>query len=330
MKKIILIFIFIFSSAFMLSAPSLGKKFSGRILLQVEGHGEAWYINPSNQKKYFLGHPQDAFNLMRALGLGITNNNLNKIPVGFLEENNDQDLDGLGDNLENALGTNPLEQDSDQDGYSDKDEILNNYDPLGIGPTEIDKNFVEQNLGKIFLQTEKNGEAWYIDPITKKRYFLGRPKDAFNLMRKKALGITNNNLNKISSSVANLMLGEKKESNSEEKKDLSNNNTKYYQTRTSLETISGAADAIRSGNRNNIKKYFVSNFHPAIDLIMNFYGTEGHLSLGNLLSSAKFKKSENNYDIYNTEAYFSLLGEKAEINFYVEKQENGEWLLTNL
>jgi len=32
---------------------NLAQKLSGRILLQVESKGEAWYINPSNLKKYF-------------------------------------------------------------------------------------------------------------------------------------------------------------------------------------------------------------------------------------------------------------------------------------
>jgi hypothetical protein len=42
--------------------------------------------------------------------------------------------------------------------------------------------------GYILLQTEKNGEAWYVYPQTGKRYFLGRPDDAFLLMKKFALG----------------------------------------------------------------------------------------------------------------------------------------------
>lgn len=43
--------------------------------------------------------------------------------------------------------------------------------------------------GYILLQTEKNGEAWYVYPETGKRYFLGRPSDAFDAMRKMSLGV---------------------------------------------------------------------------------------------------------------------------------------------
>lgn len=62
-------------------ADSLASRLSGKILLQVEGNGEAWYINPANQQRYFMGRPEDAFALMRKLGLGISNSNLEQIPI---------------------------------------------------------------------------------------------------------------------------------------------------------------------------------------------------------------------------------------------------------
>lgn len=42
--------------------------------------------------------------------------------------------------------------------------------------------------GYILLQTEENGEAWYVYPITGRRYYLGRPDDAFAVMGKLSLG----------------------------------------------------------------------------------------------------------------------------------------------
>lgn len=59
----------------------LGQKLAGRILLDVQSHGEAWYVYPKDQQRYYLGRPDDAYALMRQLGLGITNANLNKIPA---------------------------------------------------------------------------------------------------------------------------------------------------------------------------------------------------------------------------------------------------------
>ncbi|MFH1661639.1 MAG: hypothetical protein ABIA02_00875 [Candidatus Falkowbacteria bacterium] len=62
----------------------LANSLKGKILLQVESNGEAYYIYPDDNKKYYLGRPADAFRIMRELGLGITNSDLSKIPEGNL------------------------------------------------------------------------------------------------------------------------------------------------------------------------------------------------------------------------------------------------------
>src|SRR5574344_252261 len=72
----ILLFSVIFlSNAFLalpVQAATLASQLAGRILLQVESRGEAWYVNPKDLKKYYLGKPDDAYNLMRQLSLGIS------------------------------------------------------------------------------------------------------------------------------------------------------------------------------------------------------------------------------------------------------------------
>ncbi len=45
----------------------------------------------------------------------------------------DTDKDGLADQLETLLGTDPKKMDTDKDGYSDGTEIANGYDPLTTG-----------------------------------------------------------------------------------------------------------------------------------------------------------------------------------------------------
>ena len=57
----------------------------GKILLDVEQNGEAYYIYPKDKKSYYLGRPADAFQVMRNLGLGITNNDVRKIDIGEVE-----------------------------------------------------------------------------------------------------------------------------------------------------------------------------------------------------------------------------------------------------
>ena len=57
-------------------------RLSGLILLDVEKNGEAYYIYPKDNKKYYLGRPADAFRIMGNLGLGISNVDLKNIPIG--------------------------------------------------------------------------------------------------------------------------------------------------------------------------------------------------------------------------------------------------------
>jgi len=54
---------------------TITQKNSGKILLQVESRGEAWYVNPKDLKKYSLGKPADAFAIIKKLGIGISNVN---------------------------------------------------------------------------------------------------------------------------------------------------------------------------------------------------------------------------------------------------------------
>jgi uncharacterized protein YkwD len=133
----------------LLSAPthalSLAQQLSGKILLQVEDNGEAWYVYPATNERFFMGRPNDAFDLMRNLGLGISNTNLDLIP----------------EHTESKTGNMALR---------------------------------EQLSGKILLQVEENGEAWYVSPDNLKRYYMGRPADAFGLMRSLGLGISTLNL----------------------------------------------------------------------------------------------------------------------------------------
>lgn len=178
---------------------SLGERLSGKILLQVESKGEAWYVNPKDFKRYYLGRPADAFELMRSVGIGITNENLKKIQVADFDFSGrlDTDGDGLSDAIEDALGSDKNKVDTDGDGYNDKTETVSGFDPSSSAKFALDLAFSMAHKGKIFLQVEGRGEAWYINPDNNRRYFLGSPDDAFGIMRKLGLGISNNDLNKI-------------------------------------------------------------------------------------------------------------------------------------
>ncbi|MDO8486360.1 MAG: S1C family serine protease [Candidatus Staskawiczbacteria bacterium] len=120
--------------------PKLEKRLSGRILLQVESHGEAWYVNPKDNKRYYMANGAEAYTIMRNLGVGITNKDLEKI--------------------------------------------------------RSNKDIAKKQWGKIFLQTESRGEAYYID-INGVAHYLKDGNVAYQIMRELGLGITNSELNKI-------------------------------------------------------------------------------------------------------------------------------------
>jgi len=178
------------------AAPAASLK--GRILLQVESKGEAWYVDPLTGQRYILGSPADALKLLASKGLGMSSDNLKKIPVATeIVSGLDSDKDGLPDDLENAIGSNKNSPDSDADGYNDITEIKNGYNPVGSGKIKTDAAFAKKFFGRILLQVQSKGEAWYVSPSNGKRYFLNQPNDALNIIKRLGLGISNNNLKKI-------------------------------------------------------------------------------------------------------------------------------------
>lgn len=139
---IIVIFASLFFSIFLadtVQADSLVSRLQGRILLEVEQSGEAWYLNPDDQQRYYLGRPDDTFQIMRILGLGINEENFKKF---------------------SQQGTDSLR-------------------------------------GRILLRVEAMGEAYYVNPLDSRLYYLGRPGDAFDIMRKFGLGISKLDINLI-------------------------------------------------------------------------------------------------------------------------------------
>lgn len=179
-----------------IKSRSLYNRLKGNILLKVEDGGKAYYVHPSRERSYYLGKPQDAFAVMRQQGVGIKNSDLRKIPIGIGKvSGSDQDQDGLSDLLEDAIGSNKLKVDSDDDGNADKVEVINNYNPQGSGRMSIDLGFAKTQQGRILLQVESKGEAWYVSPKDNKRYFLGRAEDAFSVMRSLGMGINNQSFN---------------------------------------------------------------------------------------------------------------------------------------
>jgi hypothetical protein len=119
----------------------------GRILLQVEDHGKAWYVDPIGGQRAYLGSQDNALKVVRGFGLGITNKDLARIAL--------------------------------------KSEV------------NPDLTLAKRLAGRILLQVEARGEAWYVNPVDYKKYYLGKPSDMYDVMRTLSLGITNADLSKI-------------------------------------------------------------------------------------------------------------------------------------
>lgn len=58
---------------------TFAKKQIGKILLQVESKGEAWYVDPKDGAMHYMADGNKAYDVMRNLGVGITNKNLERI-----------------------------------------------------------------------------------------------------------------------------------------------------------------------------------------------------------------------------------------------------------
>lgn len=68
---------------------------------------------------------------------------------------------------------------------------------------QVDLTFAQANKGRIFLQVEKGGELWYVNPDTGHREYMGGcAQDVWEFLRHHAIGISNEDLNKIPNSLS--------------------------------------------------------------------------------------------------------------------------------
>ncbi|GEM_PF-2189441 len=130
----------------------------GSILLQVDEHGEAWYLNPNDNKRYYMKDGSAAYQMMRSFGLGITDIDLSKIPI-----------------------SNTVEEIKNSSSICTTNSLANRL------------------KGKILLQVQQKGEAYYVYPKNCRMIYMKDGSMAYQIMRLLGLGITNEDLGKIPS-----------------------------------------------------------------------------------------------------------------------------------
>lgn len=87
MKRAVCALVLLFAMSFgvqvdQVLAASLQERVTGYILLQVESHGEAWYVDPVTLKRYYLKDGPTAYEMMRTFGLGISEVDYQKLISG--------------------------------------------------------------------------------------------------------------------------------------------------------------------------------------------------------------------------------------------------------
>lgn len=228
MKKqlILLLGILLILPSFVSASPSIAERLKGRILLQVESRGEAYYVNPATAERYYMENGDAAYNVMRNLGVGITNANL--------------------------------------------ENIKNN------------KTLALKQKGKIFLQVESHGEAYYVD-FSGNLHYLKDGSEAFNIMRTLGLGITTRDLEQIPSKMLVLNTG----SNNSKITDIENTTQKA----TSTEQITAPTKAPNQDWLDAMAEY--EKYYPVIVSLSDDKGNINNKSTCNTYSGVGANQNKN-------------------------------------
>ena len=122
-------------------------------------------------------------NLFETLALGINNTNLYQILIHIdsVSSEVDSDGDGFSDKSEAGAGYNP--------------DIASNSSRRGNDKVNMDTSLTNRLKGRLLLQVADRSRIWYVD-FDGKRWEVTW-KNLMDLFRKLALGITDNDLNKI-------------------------------------------------------------------------------------------------------------------------------------
>ncbi|MCK5357927.1 MAG: hypothetical protein KAJ48_05985 [Elusimicrobiales bacterium] len=118
-------------------------RLKGKILLQVESVGEAWWLNPDDKKRYFLGRPSDTWRTIQDKGIKITSDEM----IKYLY---------------------------------------------------FDKSFPLITAGRFVINEDDLTDVYYVLPKSLKGIKLNSAQEAWEVMKEHGLGISNENIRKLS------------------------------------------------------------------------------------------------------------------------------------
>lgn len=181
--------------------PVVTKRLAGKVILQTEAKGEAWFVDAKTGNKFYMQDGNSAYEMLKTFGLGVGASDLDKIPLGYdarlVQGLTDDDKDGLSNTFEEALGSDPLKADTDGDSFNDSEELKSGYRVNGSGKYQVDSKLVNRLGNGIVLQVQganSRGQAWLMKDGY--RYYID-PRTAYNAMRYLSLGVNNDNIRKI-------------------------------------------------------------------------------------------------------------------------------------
>ncbi|HZJ40669.1 MAG TPA: L,D-transpeptidase [Candidatus Saccharimonadales bacterium] len=152
-----LFILFIAYPVFAFPENNLSSQLSGRILLDVNNKGEAWYVYPGDFHRYYLGRPADAYTIMRNLSLGISNSEFSEVASSTPDR-----LKGIillkTEDHGRAYYINPLDKSLN---YLEKaDDAYNIMRHYALGITSTDLETIP--IGKIILDSsgQETARQW--------------------------------------------------------------------------------------------------------------------------------------------------------------------------
>lgn len=318
-KIIPILIIFLF--ALIADHSSAAKiELNGFVKITNNHRDEYWFVDQKTNNRYQITDSADSLAIIKKIGSGIRRQDLDKITLGWknILPEKDSDGDGLSDNFENALGTNTTQTDSDKDNYTDKDEVVNGYDPRGAGRLKSSFSFSQKNKGRIFIDVSSKGASWYVNPTDAKKYFLGSPSEAWTTIKVLSRKIDAKQFG--NSTIISL-----------KKLTILTPSTVQIKTTSDIispeDTLKSGATAVSMGDIAEAQKYFAPAMSASTKYSIENLNQESRNSFSLILKNAKLTKSEDNKKIFTSHASFQ--GEDKAIEIVLEKID-GRWLIASL